>query len=508
MKTSRRFLLLALACLLATLPLGAALAGDTPVLTVYVTNQGRTWNPDSPSNIEIQRRLGITLDIDIAEPNSNRFNLMIASGDLPDLCYVSEMKFLEYLPTGYFMPLDDLIEAHGPNLKAQISQEAWDMTAYDGQTYVIPYTNIGSKYLTHIRQDWLEAVSLDMPKTIDDLTEVLHAFTFNDPDGNGKQDTYGLGNGSGDNWIVSLMMIFGAYGGMPGQYYDYDGAVLPYAITDDYRAALSYVNELWAAGVIDPELFILQEAQARQKMAQGIAGVFNSWWSNSTQTLQLQLQMNKLDPNVEWLPVKPTIEGADGRTGMRDQGSISGCWLVNADSKHPELAVKFLDYLATDEGFYLAAYGIEGQDYELKDGYVYRTESGQQAYNDGWLDVMMQYVRRQDILNLQQNSPTDNPDELLPRPFRNYVNSGEISLYTNLFYGMPVTTEASEYGANVDSYIEQMAIEFMTGQTELNDTNWTTYMETWKQKGGLTILEAEVAQLNTMKNTSYTVGVQ
>ena len=507
---TRRTLLLALslALLMTVLPSSLALADETETLSIFVTNQGRTWKEDSPANIEMQRRLGFNLDVDIAEPQSDRFNMMVASGELPDMCFVPGMNFLEYLSSGYFMQLDELIEEYGPELKAHIAPEIWKLVEYDDHYYCIPDANMGSKYLTHIRQDWLDSLGLEMPKTLDDFTEVLRAFTLNDPDKNGENDTYGLGNGTGSDWVVNFMMIFGAFNGIPGQSYAYGDKILPYALSDDFRAALTYINGLWAENLIDPEMFILKEAQARQKMVQGIAGVFNGWWSISSQTFILSLHMNELDPNVNWVPIKPVLTNNEGVGGMRDQGSITGTWLVSADSKHPELAVKLLNYLISDEGYYLALYGIEGQDYTMENGFVYRTESGQQAYNEFWLDPLQQFVRRQDILNLQQNSPTDNVDELRPRPFRNYVNSGTIPLYTDVFYGLPATEAKSEYGASLDSYIEQMAIEFITGQRELTDENWNNYIAGWKQRNGVQVLKAEVEQLNQTKGTAYSVGIE
>jgi putative aldouronate transport system substrate-binding protein len=44
-----------------------------------------------------------------------------------------------------------------------------------------------------IRQDWLDNLGLKVPTTLAELDDVLYKFTFNDPDKNGKNDTYGLG---------------------------------------------------------------------------------------------------------------------------------------------------------------------------------------------------------------------------------------------------------------------------------------------------------------------------
>lgn len=43
-----------------------------------------------------------------------------------------------------------------------------------------------------IRQDWLDTLGLSMPTSMDELYDVLYAFTFSDPDQNGEDDTYGI----------------------------------------------------------------------------------------------------------------------------------------------------------------------------------------------------------------------------------------------------------------------------------------------------------------------------
>ena len=71
-----------------------------------------------------------------------------------------------------------------------------------------------------IRKEWLDKLNLQMPKTLDDLLNVAKAFTFRDPDGDGKVDTYGFGaafdattysQGLGNDFAP----IYGAFG-LPG----------------------------------------------------------------------------------------------------------------------------------------------------------------------------------------------------------------------------------------------------------------------------------------------------
>src|SRR5690606_35611206 len=60
----------------------------------------------------------------------------------------------------------------------------------DGKSYGVPYS--GQANALFIRSDWLENLGLEAPTNWDELVEVATAFTEQDPDGNGIDDTYGL----------------------------------------------------------------------------------------------------------------------------------------------------------------------------------------------------------------------------------------------------------------------------------------------------------------------------
>ncbi|GHA47452.1 sugar ABC transporter substrate-binding protein [Streptomyces spiroverticillatus] len=60
----------------------------------------------------------------------------------------------------------------------------------DGKQYALPYSAQASALL--IRKDWRAKLKLDTPKTWDDFAAMAKAFTTQDPDGDGKQNTSGL----------------------------------------------------------------------------------------------------------------------------------------------------------------------------------------------------------------------------------------------------------------------------------------------------------------------------
>ena len=170
------------------------------------------------------------------------------------------------------------------------------MVKYKGEQYAIPYVNDPGKLLFFARQDWLNNLELKNPENIEEFTEMLRKFTYNDPDGNGENDTWGLTSyGSGNNeYLTSLSPIFGAFGMQPQQYYIKDNKVYASSISEEYKAAIEYISGLYKEKLIDPEIFLHKTDQAKQKLLQGKSGVFCAWWSTVPQVLLEQSKCKKL----------------------------------------------------------------------------------------------------------------------------------------------------------------------------------------------------------------------
>lgn len=66
------------------------------------------------------------------------------------------------------------------------------MGTVNGELYYLTQCNpVTTNHTLVMRKDWLDALELEIPQTVDDFYDVLHAFTYEDPDGNGSDDTYG-----------------------------------------------------------------------------------------------------------------------------------------------------------------------------------------------------------------------------------------------------------------------------------------------------------------------------
>lgn len=137
----------------------------------------------------------------------------------------------------------------------------------DGRLYGIP-TRPGKVplYFTYwIRQDWLDALGLTMPETIDDLFEVARTFTEQDPDGNGQADTYGITGAGLTGSDNAFTPIYGAFGvGNPGTIYVKDGQLVSAYFDPGMPGTLAFINAMIEAGVVDPEL--VDQPEKRQKV--------------------------------------------------------------------------------------------------------------------------------------------------------------------------------------------------------------------------------------------------
>ena len=463
---------------------------DVPVISIISPDNGRVNKEDHVVIQEIEKRLGIQIELNLVTSAEfqNKLNVMAVADNLPDIVHTINYDFFEYLQQDAFYDITDLVETKGENMKKYIPQDVWDKVAYEGRYYTVPCYNWEGKFVSNIRQDWLDNVGLSMPETLDDLREVLRAFTYNDPDGNGKNDTYGLTTAGEITFVAfpdAFIPIFGAFGIQPGQYFERDGYAVPASVTEEYRQALIYLNQLYVEDkVIDPDIFIVKTDQARQAIAQGRFGFVNAWWS-LVDILVNQMKMKENNPEVEWAIVPP-VTGPDGKSGSRSAGCMNGSDSIASNSKHPEKAFELLEYLISDEGAMLALNGIEGVHYTIEDGVVKATEEGLKGKEEKWLDSMGQILIRTDLTMDYQKY--NNPDSWV------YIESARDNpLYRDLFEG--VSTETTQkYLTDIKKLELTWLTKFVTGKEPID--NFDAYIEEWKQKGGQEMLNSYTEEYN------------
>jgi len=320
---------------------------------------------------ELEKRTNTILDITKAPPEEaeNKLNIALASGERPDIITfgqdATEFKLAE---AGLLLPLNQYFEKM-PDLKKSRSEEIWKaMTHDDGNIYCIPAaTEASATFVTIYRKDWLDKFGLEIPDTIDEYYEVADAVSNKDPDGDGQKDTYAFSaRGSLSTYFDH---IFSAFGVLPQHFQEKDGKLVPGEIQPEAKEALKFLNKMYEAKMIDPEFTTNSSSRLKEKVNSGMFGA----WHYGAYILDTENVFNNHAPFVEQNPdaqlvAGPLLKGPNGTAlGYRQDTSIRG-WIKDAimkDSKNLDAVLRFVNYVASDEGVMLLNYGIEDEHYAV-----------------------------------------------------------------------------------------------------------------------------------------------
>lgn len=302
------------------------------------------------------------------ESYDEKLNLIFSGQekDLPDMAKIQKAQFnklFDYAEQGALMDLTELVK-ECPNVLENIPQEALDMCTKDGKLWAIPVWCSPNRMNTIIRQDWLDNLSLEVPETLDEYYEVFKAFTFDDPDQNGVDDTYGM-TGLGMEALDPYLGAFGVTGVNDNYWYEEDGELKPQALNPKAKDALALLRDWYAEGLIDPEFIVLKnESELNDKSMKNQFGVTYRWWVWEP---KIEGEMRKVDPDVTFARIAPPV-GPDGESGVRGAGMVNGCIVILNNAKNVDACLRLIDWYHTEEGMMTAYSGVEGIHWEKNDG--------------------------------------------------------------------------------------------------------------------------------------------
>ena len=281
-----------------------------------------------------------------------KMNLCIGSGTIPELMNVNATQYRALVKYDMIQPLDQYfddyasdalkgyVESGGEELKKCISNDKGEMMA-------IPAPNITAGGINEmwIRQDWLDNLGLEAPRTWDELVTVAEAFVTQDPDGNGEADTIGiLGPSNSDHMNAiggnqyGLDPLFSRFQSYP-QYWlqDEDGTVKYGSIQPETRTALEKIQKLYTDKLIDPEMLVRNDST--EPLLAGKVGIFfGPWWCGYT------VADATLAGEADWRAYfTPLSEDGKYYTHMPDP--TSKYVVVSKSCKNPEAAIKIINYL-------------------------------------------------------------------------------------------------------------------------------------------------------------------
>ncbi len=366
--------------------------------------------------------------------STSDLGLIFASGDVPDILITPNLDFMQYYDLGYFTEEDLMpyLEEYGQNYLAGVLPEDLEVCTMDGRLVAIPCENMYYKYPTCIRMDWVVKLGFEEKKTytVSEIAEICKAIGTMDPDGNGLNDTYGFGaRVNGGDWSQTFMSLFGAFNGQPDQYYlDEEKAMAyPYNVSQDFRDALIYLNDLWAAGGIDPECFVLNYDQALLNAANGRAALYSGWWNVAYSIYAAGL--TTLDPEARLEHIY--IVSDDGTTeGVLSNGSIWHTAMISSECESIECAIAVIDFYCTlSNRNYSWYYQLDDRDWDS----IPQETKDELGLYIWWDNPNHEYYPEEDVLGegehwgIFYNDPDGAVDEETGEPVRWAYMSGGVN---------------------------------------------------------------------------------
>lgn len=374
----------------AVIPLNAT---DDPSKTLTISWMGPSFYPSASDGTWIQRflekRFNLRLKPIFLDSTSatQRVPLMIAGGDMPDVKYESDPTTVQRLARhGFLVEIPyPIIKKYAPTFMKymnEFSPQAWLYSSWNGKNYGIPTQWMQGRYppCPVWRKDWLDRVGIHkIPETLDEVEVALKAFRENDPDGNGKKDTYGTTCDMTRCWWSAFNEVYSAYGVMP---YDWqlnkDGKVVWGGIQPEAKAAIVRLHNWYAQEMLDPDFVVdKSDGSVQTKFLTGKIGYRNDYaWDNTlfdpTSENGDRKSFVKLQPKGIMVP-GPLPTGPDGKTrGYRVWGGGGNIIVFNAKlAKNPEKVIRVLkmfETMTTDYSVAIpASCGLEGKHWVFND---------------------------------------------------------------------------------------------------------------------------------------------
>jgi putative aldouronate transport system substrate-binding protein len=283
-----------------------------------------------------------------------KFPVMMAAGDLPDIFSTSVSSYLPQLVEGNLVaPLDEVLKTHGKDIVGNAREGHLAFGNFAGKQYAIANSYSLKYFAQNIRMDWLDNLGLDVPVTLAEFREVARSFTFGDPDGNGKDDTYGTAHRKNINFIDGF---FHAFGVAPnhhqiGMWRVRGGKHINDWVQPEMKEALMNLADMYAEGVIHPESLTFDWNQWWNAYLQNKIGM---WYHQPRRLSAMNGALKKAGvADAKMWPIAPP-KGPYGQ-GSSNEGQPWGNFFSLAN-KNLVKAVEVFNYTYTQE-FYLATKG-------------------------------------------------------------------------------------------------------------------------------------------------------
>lgn len=462
---------------------GSKQTSGTDIMTIDWMPQNDDYvDKDSPIVKKYEEILGVKFNFIYLDRSkmAELLNLRIASNQIPDVMRLTRDLYRTYMDQGVLLPFsEETLKENAPTLHGLVKQNAWetiwDELKTDDMLYGIPTLNMNGAYpfVPIWRDDWLRNVGIDkIPETLEEAEEAFRRFVNNDPDGNGKKDTYALSD-------KGFNAIFGAFGTQEyGMWIENDNGKLVYSLTmPEMKEALTLLNKWYKEGLIDPE-FVTGESKGQYwansvsfwngRIGFSVPGMYYhvSKEGDTTTASQNYTGFRDLRGENDSYTTGVPIVGPEGKSGTTHWGTYSGNYVVMGKNVKKtegkmEKILQIHEKINSDFDFFkLTVLGIEGEDYTVKGD-----EYDRSLFNEKGISASAAGIDTNGIAYLQNNFEFGSA--IKKKDFDYAKKVAGFSGYTNKVWdGLP---SSGQYASIVESKGKEAIILFITGQRSLDE---------------------------------------
>jgi len=376
------------------------------ITVLTVSQDGQIIAADHPAIRALEQLTGYKIKLEyILNANyAESLNTRLASRNLPGLVSITgnTMPVVQAAQWGAFWDITDIYDLY-PNL-ARADKGVMRNISIEGRNYGIYRQRDWPRSGMIYREDWLQKLGLQPPKTLDELYTVLRAFTLNDPDGNGRQDTFGMAWTGGH--MGPFYMLAVAHGA-PNYWGDRNGNLTPWFEYDEFVAAMNYSKRLYDEGLINRDFAATSTGDWALFFGRGQAG-FHMDVADEASRSAVRLRDNGLMTQAEFdagakVGVMGLLANSRGQTfvfpqndGHQGYVAISTVGAKTLADLHYHL--DFMDKLNNAQGITIMNWGAEGVNFTRNsDGTVTQIPAAQITGGRDVLQGLNQFRMLSDI---------------------------------------------------------------------------------------------------------------